>query len=676
MSVGHFLSGFLNEFANQAHQTRLDQRAREDKELEARRGYVKTLYDKMLETGEGGPQLAMALKDMQTLSEAQNSQRPRAKGKAGFAGASDLSSITTPFLDQIIHGDVDLFKQPLPSMDGAGPIVPSAPAGPMAAPAPLTPPPTGPMSGSGLSVPALTPPPGSLGLSAPQGGVHFGDSRLVGGTPPPQQPFNSPHFGFAPPPPTFSLGASAPAAVGADAPPPPPLAAVPPLTPPPGSKPYLFRTPDQRAIDMATAEAKLKQSQADQAKARKLADIDAMEAAHQITPQSAANARVFVASDGAINYAKQTDKVLSTRVLGADLPGIPVDLGNGQLGESDPKKPYRYVSREGQNLLIPINDRETKTAQQKDEESQAAALVAAGKVSDVQSALTVLRATKANQTLATLAKTQAGIQQINRIAANRDERIALSQLNSLVGNDPNVSGLDKLNLLNSMREAKDLPPVNLAGASQQLLDNTFAHPKYMSVEGRRASSSIELAQYELQNVMKDLSEMEQASKEGLPTSPWEQKIQGSLYKLGFGSDDKGSLLNKVNENLIQHTGMAQIYAMRGALTGRPNESLQDMITLHLTDPMSSPAAIRNRALELQDMLQFAQNELRQKETKNLAQMGREQTAKGAGGNTGKITEPPNIYKGEVRTDGSKSFGLVDGKVVEVTKGPNGQWVKK
>lgn len=158
MSIGHFILGATKQFADTVSDERTQTRAREDKELERRQAYLSDLYKSMIENGTGDPaNYAQALKDILTLSQAQSSDRPKAKGKAGFLGGSDPASMMAPFLDKILNGEIPF----------------SGPSGQPQAGATLPP---------VSQPPSLTPPP---------------DSLRVGGTPPPSKPFNGLDFSSA-----------------------------------------------------------------------------------------------------------------------------------------------------------------------------------------------------------------------------------------------------------------------------------------------------------------------------------------------------------------------------------------------------------------------------------------------------------------------------------------------
>lgn len=330
MSLTAFLGGMLNEAGDQMVTTRKEERAREDAELERRRGYVQQLYTKMLEEP-GDPRHpeyhAQALKDMLALSEAQGAQRPRAKGVKGFGGASDMSGVLTPFLDQILSGGINIHggSLPAPAPDAAAPAPP--PAAPVA-PAALPPPPglNTTMQSSVAPVAALTPPPMDGGApstkSAPTAGTLFpsgldtSGSLKVGGTAAPTVPFNGlqfpqkgPGFVLAPPP-----AMSAPVS--------PQSAPAGPMAPPPDAPGYLFKRPDvvkaeAAAADLATRRNITKQEQEDKVKQL---------VAHGSTPQEAwdivngldtgtAEGNIREASPGVFVqdiYNKRTGKVINS----------------------------------------------------------------------------------------------------------------------------------------------------------------------------------------------------------------------------------------------------------------------------------------------------------------------------------------------------------------------------
>ena len=101
MSFLAFLGGALNELGNQFHDERTRQRQAEDAEIERRRGYLETLYNKMLEdptlSSRHPEYYGQALKDIMTLSQAQGQPRKPKKGAAGFLGATDPSQVMVPF---------------------------------------------------------------------------------------------------------------------------------------------------------------------------------------------------------------------------------------------------------------------------------------------------------------------------------------------------------------------------------------------------------------------------------------------------------------------------------------------------------------------------------------------------------------------------------------------------
>lgn len=293
MSTGGILGGFINELANQVDTHRSEQRKREDDEIARRRGYLEKIYNDMVQNGDGDPtHYAQALKDIYTLSEAQGAKRPRAKGRAGFGGASDMSQILTPFLDQILSGEIDMY--------GGG----DAPS-----PAGMTPPP-------GMAAP--TP-----GLSAPQSGdvmraslkpldLGAGSTR-VGGTAPSPKPFNGLDFsGIADshgiPGPSVSL--TPPPVQAAPALPPPPAA----LAAAPKSKPYLMLTPDAKKKKDLLAQADMNAQLAEAERERSIARL----VTAGMTPE-AARKRVLGIED---KFIQSNEKV----VLPEDVVGR-----NGQL---------------------------------------------------------------------------------------------------------------------------------------------------------------------------------------------------------------------------------------------------------------------------------------------------------------------------------------------------------
>lgn len=284
MSTGGILGGFINELANQVDTHRSEQRKREDDEIARRRGYLEKIYNDMVQNGEGDPtHYAQALKDIYTLSEAQGAKRPRAKGRAGFGGASDMSQILTPFLDQILSGEIDMY--------GGGDA--------QAAPAGMTPPP-------GMAAP--TP-----GLSAPQSGdvmraslkpIDLGaGSTRVGGTAPSPKPFNGLDFsGIADshgiPGPSVSLTPPPVQAAPALPPPPPALAAA------PKPKPYLMLTPDAKKKKDLLAQADMNAQLAEAERERSIARL----VTAGMTPE-AARKRVLGIED---KFIQSNEKIVLT----------------------------------------------------------------------------------------------------------------------------------------------------------------------------------------------------------------------------------------------------------------------------------------------------------------------------------------------------------------------------
>ena len=257
MSLLAFLGGAVNELGNQFHEERTRTRKAEDDEIERRRGYLESLYGKMMEdptlSSRHPEYYGQALKDIMTLSQAQGQPRKSKSGGAGFLGGTRTEDILVPFLNQALSGQMNLFGGDAPGGAGApGPAAPPGPAGPLSAG--LTPPPgtnaSAPTSGSVWAPHAsvFAPPPqaSATGFPAPAP-VHFGPSEPF--DPGPVQPpmADSVRRGGTPPPARFngldfSQVRTGPPALGAL---PGPVAPV--LPPPPGTpNNYLLTSPAEK----------------------------------------------------------------------------------------------------------------------------------------------------------------------------------------------------------------------------------------------------------------------------------------------------------------------------------------------------------------------------------------------------------------------------------------------
>lgn len=130
--ISGFLSGLVKGFADYTHDERTKQRAREDEEIAHRKAILDSIF-KGVASGDVDPRVfGQALRDSMALGEAQASPRKRSKGSAGFFGATD--SPITPFLDQLMAGEIDLgTEQASPGFARAGMSSPMAGLPPMPA---------------------------------------------------------------------------------------------------------------------------------------------------------------------------------------------------------------------------------------------------------------------------------------------------------------------------------------------------------------------------------------------------------------------------------------------------------------------------------------------------------------------------------------------------------------
>jgi len=183
------------------------------------------------------------------------------------------------------------------------------------------------------------------------------------------------------------------------------------------------------------------------------------------------------------------------------------------------------------------------------------------------------------------------------------------------------------------------PPGPVEGAIQAAGGAATARtPKYYSPAGKQTIMAVNM----LNSMLPKLEATIRQAGLANDNNALSEGIAKKLYAAGFAPND-------TTEQILQRSGMAEAYGLRGLLGGRTNQSLQGIMQMHLVSPGDSPKLILQKIKTLREAIPDITSAVDKSENMRV------------GGQGGGATPPP---------DGSSPNGTVrmrapDGRALSV-----------
>jgi hypothetical protein len=146
-------------------------------------------------------------------------------------------------------------------------------------------------------------------------------------------------------------------------------------------------------------------------------------------------------------------------------------------------------------------------------------------------------------------------------------------------------------------------PINLPGGQAGVKPIA---PEKMSAQGKQALVGINVVNQMIPGLLTDLQKM------GLSNNPIGQSWSLALAKRGISP-------GQAEESLLQTLGIADAYGLRGLMGGRPNQSLMDIVRIHLPQPGDSTQLSWDKLHTLQTQLEGVRKAIMDAESAKLPQ---------------------------------------------------------